>query len=80
MEDDGCGIAPANVGRVFERFYRAPGATTAGSGLGLSIVRRICDLQGASVEIARSGSLGGANVIVRFPSRSPASDGKKCTF
>ena len=39
VEDTGPGIAPAERGRVFERFYRILGSGAPGSGLGLAIVR-----------------------------------------
>lgn len=45
--DTGAGIAPAEVERVFEEFYRgesSKGEAGAGFGLGLSIVKRICGL------------------------------------
>jgi two-component system OmpR family sensor kinase len=55
VEDTGCGIAPEELPRVFERFYRAgpsePGA--GGGGLGLAISKRILELHGRPIE-ARS--------------------------
>ncbi|HEY2019651.1 ATP-binding protein [Paraburkholderia sp.] len=39
--DSGSGIAPAELDRVFDRFYRGEGAKGEGSGLGLAIVARI---------------------------------------
>lgn len=41
VEDSGPGIAPAEHGRVLQRFYRVPGSTGQGSGLGLSIADEI---------------------------------------
>jgi len=50
--DDGPGISPIHRGRVFDRFFRAEQSrTTAGSGLGLSIVKAISELHDAEVEI-----------------------------
>jgi two-component system sensor histidine kinase TctE len=51
VEDTGPGIAPAERGRVFERFYRILGNTAEGSGLGLAIVREIAQQHGAEVDI-----------------------------
>ena len=51
VADDGPGIAPEERERVFERFYRAAGQKATGSGLGLSIVRRIAELHGATIRI-----------------------------
>ena len=67
VEDAGPGIAPADRGRVFERFVRLdrPGRPP-GVGLGLSIVRSVADAHGATVELGES-SLGGLAVRVRFP-------------
>jgi signal transduction histidine kinase len=53
VEDTGCGIAPGDLTRVFERFYRAGASGPGGSGLGLAIARRILDLHGCPIE-ARS--------------------------
>ena len=52
VADTGCGIDPADRGRVFERFYRADTArTTPGSGLGLSIARALVEHAGGVVAI-----------------------------
>jgi two-component system sensor histidine kinase TctE len=66
VEDDGPGIAPAERGRVLERFYRVPGTAGTGSGLGLAIVREIAAGHGASVAITDSPS-GGCRVAITFP-------------
>ncbi len=75
VDDNGPGIAPAARERVFDRFYRAPGADGVGSGLGLAIVREIATRHGARVELTDS-PLGGLRVVVSFapmgPGRSPA--------
>ncbi|MEM6277818.1 MAG: HAMP domain-containing sensor histidine kinase [Pseudomonadota bacterium] len=53
--DDGPGIAPAHSARIFERFYRADSSrTNAGSGLGLSLVKAIADLHGATITVDQS--------------------------
>jgi two-component system, OmpR family, sensor histidine kinase MprB len=52
VRDHGAGIDPADLPRVFDRFYRAPAARAmAGSGLGLAIVRRAVDAHGGSVAL-----------------------------
>ncbi|MEO7577347.1 MAG: sensor histidine kinase N-terminal domain-containing protein [Massilia sp.] len=51
VEDTGPGIAPAERGHVFERFYRILGSGAQGSGLGLAIVREIAQQHGAEIDI-----------------------------
>ncbi len=51
VEDTGPGIAPAERGRVFERFYRILGSGAPGSGLGLAIVREIAQQHGAEIDV-----------------------------
>jgi two-component system, NtrC family, sensor histidine kinase KinB len=41
VEDQGPGVPEASQGRIFERFYRAPGQKHQGAGLGLFISREI---------------------------------------
>jgi two-component system sensor histidine kinase SenX3 len=53
VRDGGIGIAPRDLDRVFERFYRTDAArrAAAGSGLGLSIVRHVAGAHGGSVAV-----------------------------
>ncbi len=54
VRDSGMGILPVHLDKIFEEFWRAPGASggTKGSmGLGLSIVRRICRLLGTDIRV-----------------------------
>ncbi|MCC7547423.1 MAG: sensor histidine kinase N-terminal domain-containing protein [Burkholderiales bacterium] len=66
VEDQGPGIEPAERDKVFERFHRLEGAPKGGSGLGLSIVKRIADIHGASLELADAPG-GGLRVELLFP-------------
>ena len=60
--DRGPGIAPVDLERVFDRFYRADTARgLPGSGLGLAIVRDIAEIHGGSV-FARPRSGGGTEI------------------
>jgi two-component system OmpR family sensor kinase/two-component system sensor histidine kinase QseC len=68
VSDTGPGIAPAECAHIFERFYRVEGTGEYGSGLGLSIVRRIADLHGAQVEVRAGPDGRGVQFIVVFPS------------
>lgn len=74
VADTGPGIPPEERERVFDRFYRAGAAPEAGSGLGLSIVRRIADAHHATVALDAPPTGTGLVVTVRFP-RAAASAG-----
>jgi two-component system sensor histidine kinase KdpD len=53
VEDQGIGIAAAELEKVFERFYRSPHASPVnGMGLGLSISRRFAEAHGGSIQAA----------------------------
>jgi signal transduction histidine kinase len=68
VEDTGTGIAPQVLPHVFERFYRAPGGREDGFGIGLAIVKRICDRYGW--EIAVESSMGtGTRVLLGLQAR-----------
>lgn len=49
--DQGPGIEESEIEKVFERFYRARGASGNGSGLGLAIVKEVLDGLGGSIEV-----------------------------
>jgi len=68
ISDRGPGVPPSERDRIFEPFYRAPGATpdVRGAGLGLSIARRLAEAQGGSLEInERQG--GGSTFVLALP-------------
>jgi two-component system sensor histidine kinase QseC len=67
VEDSGPGVPAELRGRIFDRFYRGPESRGPGSGLGLSIVRRIVELHRGSISVASSATLGGLRVDVRLP-------------
>jgi len=73
VADQGIGIAPTDVDRVFERFYRADQArsrATGGTGLGLAIVKHIASNHGGRVEV--SSTLGGGSTFtLRLPASPP---------
>lgn len=56
--DEGPGIAAEHLPRIRERFYRPPGQSQQGSGLGLSIVERIADLHGLRLDLANADERG----------------------
>ena len=72
VADAGPGIAEQDLPRVFDRFYRAPGARTMpGSGLGLSIVRQVAVRHGGAAWAGRAPE-GGAVLALRLPGRAPS--------
>jgi signal transduction histidine kinase len=67
VEDDGAGVTPADLPRLFDRFYRTDKSRRAGgSGLGLSIVRQVAELHGGSAG-AEPARPKGLRVIVTIP-------------
>jgi signal transduction histidine kinase len=69
--DDGVGIEPANLGRVFDPFFTTRRGT-GGSGLGLHVVYNLVTQRlGGTVQV-KSEPGNGAEFIVRFPVRHPA--------
>ncbi len=52
VEDEGPGIPPEHLGRVFQRFYRVEGGLASGSGLGLAIARELAGRMGGTVTVA----------------------------
>lgn len=67
VTDQGPGIPVEEKEQVWERFYRALGTGETGSGLGLSIVKRIADIHGARVTMAEGDAGKGLRVKVAFP-------------
>jgi two-component system OmpR family sensor kinase len=72
VTDDGPGIAPAERERVFDRFYRVPGTTTGGSGIGLALVRSIARHHGGDVHLGDAPAGPGLQVTVDLPALPPA--------
>jgi two-component system, OmpR family, sensor histidine kinase BaeS len=64
VSDDGSGIEPELLPRVFERFSRS--ASTGGTGLGLAIARGLVELHGGTIAAANRAE-GGTRVVVRLP-------------
>ncbi|MBQ0891599.1 ATP-binding protein [Micromonospora purpureochromogenes] len=74
VTDQGIGIAPNEVDRIFERFYRADQArsrSTGGTGLGLAIVKHIASNHGGRVLVASTLG-GGSTFTLRLPASPPA--------
>jgi PAS domain S-box-containing protein len=70
VQDHGIGMTTAQQSRVFERFYRAdPSGNIPGTGLGMSLVKEIAELQGGQVEIQSEFGKGTA-VTLWFPMKA----------
>ena len=77
VEDDGPGVSPSELPRLFEKFYRAAPATTRsrqGMGVGLTVAQGLIQAMGGTIAADRS-PLGGLALRVRLPSvELPADD------
>ncbi|MDP9348037.1 MAG: ATP-binding protein, partial [Gemmatimonadota bacterium] len=51
VADQGVGIPPDDLPRIFEEFIQLPGASQEGTGLGLPISRRLAELLGGQLEV-----------------------------
>jgi len=72
VADEGVGIPPEALGRIFERFARADAARTrdgGGAGLGLAIVDAVAKAHGGECSVESSGS--GATFVLLLPRFSP---------
>ncbi len=59
VRDTGCGIAPADLPHIFERFYRSPAArASGGTGLGLAIAHWIAEEHRAAIDVASDVNIG----------------------
>jgi signal transduction histidine kinase len=70
VTDGGEGIAPDDLGKVFDRFFRADaGRRRPGSGLGLSVARGIAQAHGGSLTARSSGPGEGSTFTLLIPLR-----------
>ena len=67
VRDDGAGVDEASRRRLTERFFRVLGQGQSGSGLGLSIVKRIADLHGIALGFGTGLDGRGLGVVLDFP-------------
>jgi two-component system heavy metal sensor histidine kinase CusS len=70
VRDSGSGIASEHLPRVFDRFYRGDASrSSAGTGLGLALVKSIVDLHGGSARVQSEAGSGTAVTLI-FPNAS----------
>jgi CheY-like chemotaxis protein len=70
VSDDGAGMDAETAAHAFELFYQAqqgPERRRGGLGIGLTLVRRIVELQGGGIEVASDGLGRGATFTLRLP-------------
>ena len=70
VTDQGAGLSPEDLGRLFGRFQRLSAKPTAGessTGLGLSIVKRIIDMHGGTITADSPGPGQGATFTIKLP-------------
>jgi two-component system sensor histidine kinase QseC len=67
IEDSGPGLTESQLTRLGERFFRVLGSQETGSGLGWSIVRRICHHEKLHVHVGQSANVGGLSVEITKP-------------
>ena len=70
IADQGAGLSPEDLTRLFGRFQRLSAKPTAGensTGLGLSIVKRIIDMHGGEVTAESPGPGQGATFSIKLP-------------
>jgi signal transduction histidine kinase len=70
VKDQGAGLSPEDISRLFGRFQRLSAKPTAGessTGLGLSIAKRIVDLHGGRISVESAGPGQGATFIMTLP-------------
>lgn len=67
VQDQGPGIPAEHLDRVFDRFWRAsPDRSDGGSGMGLAIAARLCQVHGGRIRVA--SALGcGSKFVVELP-------------
>jgi two-component system sensor histidine kinase KdpD len=69
VRDEGPGIAPEALDRLFEKFYRADAGDRrrAGTGLGLAIAKGFAEVQGGTIAARNRIDRSGAEFIVSYP-------------
>jgi two-component system sensor histidine kinase KdpD len=69
VRDDGPGIDPAALDRLFDKFYRADEGDRrrAGTGLGLAIARGFVEVQGGTIAARNRRDRSGAEFVVSYP-------------
>jgi signal transduction histidine kinase len=79
VNDTGIGIAADKLDKVFEEFSQADNSTTreyGGTGLGLTISRRFCQMQGGDMTVTSELEVG-STFTIRLPATLSAAEAPK---
>jgi two-component system sensor histidine kinase KdpD len=76
VSDTGKGFPEAEMGRVFDKFYRVSGSKPGGTGLGLSIVKGFVEAHQGTVSL-RNLPLSGAEFTITIPTEASYLSGLK---
>jgi len=74
VRDNGCGLAPETLARMFEMFSRGERPSSrgqAGLGIGLALARRLTELHGGTIAARSEGPDRGSELTLRLPLSSP---------
>jgi CheY-like chemotaxis protein len=74
VADEGVGIDPDQLPKVFERFYQVDPSTTrrhGGLGIGLSIAKSLTEMHGGTIRVESPGRGRGTRFHLSFPAREP---------
>jgi signal transduction histidine kinase len=72
IKDSGIGMTPEQIGRLFQSFTQADPTTTrkfGGTGLGLTITRKFCEMMGGDIHV-ESAQGQGSTFTIRLPARA----------
>ncbi|HLY19966.1 MAG TPA: ATP-binding protein [Bryobacteraceae bacterium] len=73
VSDNGIGIAPENLGKLFQPFSQVDGSATRkynGTGLGLAISKKYCQLMGGDITVSSQAGRG-SRFSIRLPAEKP---------
>jgi PAS domain S-box-containing protein len=80
VADDGIGVSPEVIGRLFERFWQADSSKArehGGLGLGLAITKHLIDEHGGTIDAASAGAGSGSTFTIRLPALDVDSVGEE---
>jgi signal transduction histidine kinase/DNA-binding response OmpR family regulator len=76
VADSGIGMSPEQAAKIFESFTQADSSTTrryGGTGLGLTITKRFCEMMGGSIDVESEEGTG-STFTIELPAEPPASE------